>query len=469
MKFVLGIDLGTTFSKLALFDRDGQLRGLGRIPVPLYEPQPDWVELRVEDFRKTLKTGVTQALEQAGAKPDAIQAVGYSSQANSFVMLDEANQPLGPMIIWTDKRGEPVDARMQQLWDRADYLETVGQDYCVPEQTVSKLCWLRNQHPDMWSKIRRIMNVSDYMVFNLTGEIVSDTGTSSLLGLWDIKHGRWWREAYDIVDFPMELFPPPKLPSSLAGHTTANAKSFMGVPENIPVVIGSLDHHMAAIGVGVGSHAQVSESTGTVMAALRYLDDYEPRSRCLMGSTPDGGVYQLAFSDDGSGTLDWYWKNHASEMTLPQLVDLAANIPPGADGLVAQSHAHRFEGLTGFLNQSPDHHHGHFARAILEQKARLLKQNIDYLYDGGKPDRIIATGGGSKSDLWSQIKADILDVELLASGCEEPGCLGAATFAALACNWYNDYPAIAQDWITIRSRFQPNAENHETYQKLFYS
>ena len=102
----------------------------------------------------------------------------------------------------------------------------------------------------------------------------------------------------------------------------------------------------------------------------------------------------------------------------------------------------------------------------MEQKARLLKQNIDYLHGGSKPDRIIATGGGAKSDLWSQIKADMMNVEVLASACEEPACLGAATFAALSQRWYPDYRAIVRDWISIRRRFQPRPEFHQKYRRL---
>ena len=469
MQLVLGIDLGTTFFKLALFDRDGELRGLGRVPVPIAEPQPGYAELTAADFQKTLKMGVHQALEQAGAEAADIQAVGYSSQANSIILLDKECRPLAPFFIWTDMRGEPVDPRVQQLWERDDYLETVGQDNRVPQQTLSKICWLQNHHPEMWHQARKIMNISDYMVFNLTGEIVSDTGTTSLLALWDLPHSRWWQAAFKILDIPEDLLPPPKLPMTLAGHTTANAARFMGLPENIPVIIGSLDHHMAAIGVGIGHHAQVSESTGTVIACLRYLDGYEPRSRCLMGVTPDSGFYQLAFSDDGTGTLDWYWKNYAKDLTLPQLTQMAAKVCPGADGLFAQDRAQNFDGLTGFLNQTPNHHQGHFARAIMEQKARLLKQNIDYLHGSGKPDRIIATGGGSKSDAWSQIMADMMNIEILATGCEEPACLGAAAFAALAKNWYLNYPAIVQNWITLRKTFQPQPHIHKTYQKLLSS
>jgi len=205
MDLVLGIDLGTSYFKLGLFDRAGQLRGLGRVLVEKNTEQGR-CELAVDSFWSLLREGLAQACEEAGARCDQIRAVGYSSQANSFVLLDANSEPLTPLVLWPDRRVEEVDPAIQSLWQRKDFLATtaLGMDVS-PGFLVSKLHWFSQRQPEVWVCVKRIMTISDYLTHALTGQAVGDMGTAALLGLLDLAEvvfespparqcgGRGWR------------------------------------------------------------------------------------------------------------------------------------------------------------------------------------------------------------------------------------------------------------------------------------
>jgi xylulokinase len=433
MELVLGVDLGTSYFKLGLFTPQGRLCGLGRVKVPKRTDDSNRCELSVELFWATLKEGLVQALEQAQATPKDIQAVSYSSQANSFLLLDANDQPITPLVLWPDLRAKELEPKLSQFWARADFLSTTGKGVMGPESYAAKLLWFQKEAPDLWARSARVMSISDYFTFGLTGQYVGDQGTASLLGIWDLPNGRYWPEALEILSLTPEQLSQPLSPATVAGSVTSVGAKLLGLLQEIPLAVGSLDHHMAAIGAGVGEIADCSESTGTVMACLNYQPTYQPRKDCVMGPAHLGkGFYQLAFDGDGTGTLDWYKNSYAPNYTYDELSQQAQSISPGADGLIAKSHAQSYPELTGFENVSDRHHHGHFVRAIMEQKARLLKKLVDQLCDSKPPDRIIATGGGARSDVWLKIKSEIIGVEFVTTSCEEPACRGAATFASMS-------------------------------------
>ena len=449
MALVLGIDLGTSYFKLGLFNRQGDLCGLGRVKVPKDESEPGRCELSTEQFWAILKEGLAQALAQAQAKPDDIVAMSYSSQANSFLLLDEHDHPLTPLVLWPDRRAEHIDPKLTVFWQQPAFLEVTGVGVVNEENCMAKIVWFQNQQPEIWSRTARVMTISDYFTFGLTGQYVGDQGTASLLGFWDLPNACWWDEGLQCLSLTTDQLSQPLKPGTFAGRVTSDGAKRLGLPGEIPFAVGSLDHHMAAIGGGLGQHGDFSDSTGTVMVCLYYQENYQPHKNCLMGPSHKGQEYfQLAFNTDGAATLDWYKNTYAADMTYDDLSGLAENVPSGAEGLQVKTKAQNYEALTGFENRTDNHHHGHFVRAIMEQKAEILKGLVQQLCGSQAPTRIIATGGGAKSKLWLQIKSDMIGSEFVATACEEPACLGAAIFAALAKGWYDDTNTISKEWIS---------------------
>ncbi len=431
MDLVLGIDLGTSYFQLRLFDRSGELRGLGRVPAPVKNADGPIREVAIDDFWSSLRSGLESALQQASGSPRDVRAMGYSSQANSFLLLDGHDRPLTPLILWTDVRTGTVTPEAKRVWEREDFMQVTGMGITPqPGLAVCKLRWFRDQNPEAWSRVRRVMTISDYLTFSLTGRAEGDAGTACLLGICDPRKIDWWDEALQELDLPRRFLSRPLRPGTPCGATTNRATELLGLPKGVPFVVGSLDHHLAAIGAGLGRTAHVSDSTGTVIACICTTDQYDPKPNCCMGPGISRKYFQCAFDSNGASVLEWYRREHAPRMSIPQLVDLAAGVQPGSDGLIALPHANEHPNLDGFRNRSPKHTRAHFVRAILESITASLTFLVDHLCPVGRGERIVTTGGGSQSDLWVQLKADMLGTEFVTTNCQEPACMGAAMIAA---------------------------------------
>jgi len=437
MELVAGVDLGTSYFKVGLFGREGTMHGLGRVAVAKDIGNGSLCELPAERFWSILRQALQQACAQANTMPENIIAISYSSQAGSFLLLDKNNSPLTPLILWPDTRDAQLDPAAVNLWKHPKFLATTGIGIdLAPVSCVSKLKWFQNNQPHIWAQTHRVMTISDYFTFSLTGKFVGDAGTASLLGIYDLPNHRWWSDAFAILGIDPSYFSTPLLPGTAAGVVTPEGANLLGLHSGIPFVVGSLDHHVAAIGAGVPSIAPASESTGTVVACLNYLTTFSPKPNCCMGPGLDNNTfYQLAVSSNGASVLEWYQKNFAQDLSIVELLSLAQNIPGGAEGLTALPSADTFPVLTGFQNASPKHTRGHYVRAILESNAATLKELMEQLCGKDIPPRIVATGGGAKSKLWLQIKSDLLQAQMISAACEEPACRGAAMFAAKMPNF----------------------------------
>jgi xylulokinase len=467
VEFVLGIDLGTSYFKLGLFDRMGKLCGLGRVFVPKQIGNGNLCELEINDFWSLLQKALAQACRQGKASTTDIKAVAYASQANSFLLLDGQDKPLTPLVLWPDNRVQQVDSSLLELSQGEDFLEKTGLGIDISAQfCLAKLLWFQQYQPEIWSQVARIMTISDYLTFSLTNKMVGDMGTASLLGLLDLQQRQWWQKALDTLQLTSSQLSTPLLPGSLAGKICSNTDKYLGLPTGIPFVIGSLDHHLAAVGAGIGSISHTSDSSGTVLACLRYRDDYESKKDCCMGPHIFGeGYYQLAFDNFGAGMIDWYQQNHTPDLSLVELTKKAALVPVGCDKLIAAETINQYERLDGFKHRSSCHQHGHFIRAIMEAAALKLSMLIDHLWGDKIPSRIVSTGGGAKNDLWLQIKADMLNVEFMVTDCTEPACRGAAMIAALAAGWFKNLGGVSDAWISVKKKYHPDHQTHQDYRR----
>lgn len=465
MDLVLGIDLGTSYFKLGLFDRDGALRGLGRVAVDKETGDGTLCELPVARFWALLRKGFTQALEQAGASGSQVKAVAYSSQANSFVLLDRRGEALTPLILWPDRRAGKLPPELEAFALDPAFMSMTGigvapsPQFCIP-----KLHWLRHHEPAAWAQTHLVLNICDYLTFALTGRAASDMGTSALLGLLDLRHGAWWPSALQAAGLEAGQLPEPLRPGTCAGRVCAEGAERLGLTPGAPLAVGSLDHHVAALGAGVGQVAEFSESLGTVLACLHYTQDYAPRPACCLGPGLGGyAFYELAFNNHGAGVLERYQSRHASGESLADLDRAAAGVAPGSDGLLAGPGACAGLGLEGFSNLKPEHHHGHCFRALMEGISLHLVDIVGTLCGDRVPARIAATGGGARSDVWLQLQADLLGVEVVRTVCREPACLGAALLCAQHAGWFSTLEQACQAWISVDRVFRPQPVAQQAY------
>lgn len=452
MKLLLGIDFGTSYFKVGLFDPEGTLKGLGRVPVPSRVPAPGRCELDVDAFWQTLRQGLDAALNQAEAKASQIVGLSYASQANTFLLLDRRDQPLTPLVVWTDDRGEPVEDALVQFSNSAAFGRHAGFLGIDGAWAVAKWRWWQREHPHVWRGTHRVMTLPDYLVFSLTGERVGDAGTAAFLGLYDLVGRKWWPEALQAFQVEPEKLSRPLLPGTLCGRTSADARVRLGLPAGIPVAVGSLDHHVASLGAGLGRLGEVSISTGTVLAAMALVDEVQARRGCYHGPHFDGTrYYRLAFDPQGAGQLEDYQQRFAPGHTLEHLLALAAMAEPCA----------RPDGDPG--SGQSDQAHGVFVRQILERVAGAHRDLMGQVLGSRSSTTIVATGGGARSPLWLRIKAAMLDATVIKPRCEELACLGASMLAGIGAGVFRGLDE-AQSVVAEEVRYAPEAELRKLYQ-----
>ena len=432
MRFYLGIDLGTTYFKAGIYDEAGLLCGLGRKSVPK-TVSDGHCELPVRDFWEAIEGCIAAALSDADISAGNIAAVSYSSQANSFILLDSYGVSLTPLILWPDSRAKDECEAVQALCRLPGFIEKTGLGIDLNEEfMVAKLAWFQKHEPEIWGRTAYVMTISDYLIYSLTGSRVGDYSTAAMTGLMDVPGLWWWTEAMQTMGLGEEMFSRLLRTGSPAGCLKPSAAALTGLAEGTEVYLGSLDHYAVAIGAGILLGNRISESTGTVLAAVGYSNGYNPRNGIITSPGPDAGrFFQLAFDGNGATAVEWYQKNYAPDKTILELEDEARSVPAGCDGLKALPKSDSYPGLEGFRGIKPEHTPAHFLRAIFESTASTLVQLVDKLDPEKQATEVIPSGGGARNTLWLEIKADMLHRKYLPQASGELATKGAALICTI--------------------------------------
>lgn len=470
MNYFLGIDLGTSYFKAAVFDEDGNLHGLGRHFVEKTSGNGTLSELSVVTFWKTLRQCVDGALRSSNLLPNAISALSYSSQANSFILLDKADKPLTPFVLWTDTRVSDLPVSLRTFINRDDFTTKTGLGILPGNHSlIAKIDWFRKNQPDVWRKVKRILSISDYLTFSLTGHFVSDMSTLSMTGLLNMSEGKWWEDAITLLQLDSKQLPEPIKTGILVGNLVDQGAANIGLTKQTRLFTGGLDHHMVAIGSGVIHSSEISESTGTVLAAVNYKKGYTPRKgiNIAQGINQDH-YFQMSFDNNGALALEWYQKEHATKSTIPELLELATKIAPTCNGLIARPNAHTYPGLNGFINIAKTHTKAHFVRAILESTGVSLLELVESLEREQTSKRMASSGGGAKSKLWLQIKADILNKCFVVPETEELACKGAAMLCAVGTACFSSLDEAIEKQVRSKEIIFPDPGNSEIYREWYH-
>lgn len=468
MSFFLGIDLGTSYFKAGVFDTQGKLVGLGRSMVKKEIGDGAICELPIIEFWDTLKESVNQAILKAEVKPTEILSISYSSQANSFVLLDENGNPLTPLILWPDERAGEIPDSLKKLIEKEDFQQKTGLGILPGiHSMLAKLIWFQEHQSDTWDKVKSVMSISDYLTYFLTGQKISDFSTASMTGLFDVCEEKWWDEAVKIIGVNNDFLNHPKRTGSYVGTITQKGVQQLGLSTDTKFFLGGLDHHMVAVGADLPNSGNTSESTGTVLASVNYTKGYKPQNGInIAPGLKKDCFFQMAFNENGATALEWYQKNFAPELSLDELLEMAENIPPGCDGLKAVPSADKYEGLSGFRNIKKEHTHAHFIRAILESTSLSLRELVNKLDNKNLSENIVSSGGGARSLLWIQIKADILNKRFILPKCSELACQGAAYIGAAGIMQNKTDKIFFREETNSNRTLIPNPQNVDKYKKL---
>jgi len=448
VSLVVGVDVSTTATKAVLQDAEGTVRAVGMSAYSYETPHPLWSEQDPALWWEATRIAVREALEAADTDAEAVEAVGLTGQMHGLVALDDRDEVLRPAILWNDQRnGAECDA-IRGIVGRRRLIEITGND-ALPGFTAPKLLWLRRHETDVWASIAHVLLPKDFVRLRLTGEHALDRADGSGTILFDLAARDWSPEILDALAIEPRWLPPTFEGPMVTGTITEGAASATGLRAGIPVVAGGGDQAAAAVGVGSVVPGVSSLSLGTSGVLFTTTEgpaiESEGRLHAFCHAVPDRW-HLMGVMLSAAGSLRWYRDALAPGVAFEELVEEAAEVPPGSDGLLFLPY------LTGERTPYPDPlargafvgltvHHGraHLTRAVLEGVAFGMRDSLELMRAAGiqPPDQIRATGGGSRSALWRRILADVLGASIVTTPSAEGAAQGAATLAAVGAGWFD--------------------------------
>lgn len=457
----LGIDLGSTNTKAAIYD--ASLRLVGQMSCPVdYQRENGFVEFDAECYFEKLASLIAQLTQKYGVQ--VIHQIALTGQAESLVCIDASGHALMPAISWMDERSSEECRELAAQFDASRCEQVTGQQALLPTWAATKILWLRKHRPDVFSSTATFMLLKDYIVFRLTGRKLADMSIATFTFYFDIYKKCYWQEMLNAIGISKSQLSPLVEPCTIAGPLTEAAAQALGLSSQTLVNVGTLDHFAGMIGTGNVRPGGITLSTGTVMALAVMAREPAPRSSGIAmhyGFLPDTHV-MLPVAESGGVSLEWFRRtcmgtinydklnsvlSSRSENTLIFLPYLVGTNAPEFDS----------DAVGMFWGLRQEHDTFDMARAVMEGVAFMLRKNCDAIAaKGTKLVHIIATGGGAKSPVWCQLQADITDLPVIVPEETEAACLGASIIAAVTDGQYENYDAAARQGIAIRHRYTPN-------------
>lgn len=463
---IFTIDLGTSYLKFALFDRTGRMTRSAIVAPSIERPHPGWMEMTFDGFLRAVDDGVRELFADAEVGPESVEAITFATQANTFLLLDSSGRPLTPLISWTDLRAEDEVERIRCLERLPRFVETTGVPAMGAEFMVAKLRWLMRHDSDAWRQAACVCTISELLTLWMTGRHAADAGTAALTGLADATTREWWLEALDAVSMTQAMLAEVFDLGADLGPLLPTARERWGFSPTCRFVMGCLDQYAGGIGVGNTGTGILSETTGTVLAALCCTHRISKLDDAVVFHGPsfeDGLFYRMTFGGASADFLHWYRGQLEGLPSYADLASLAAECSPGADGIRFDRRATPEQAITPYLDKAP----AVVTRAILEANAFALRDHIATLGSSEQQgfSEVRSAGGAARSETWLQVKADVLGIPVRATDCPEPTSLGAAILAeaALSRTAVGD---VAREWIHLKRPHEPNPERHAFYQSL---
>lgn len=461
----IGIDLGTSASKFLLVDEVGRVLNTVTKEYPLSFPRPGWSEQDPAHWWQACLAGVPELL--AGFDAKQVAGIGVGGQMHGLVALDAAGNVLRPAILWNDGRTAA----------QVDYLnETVGNDklsawtgnIAFAGFTAPKLLWMRQNEPDLFARIAKILLPKDYLVYRLTGVHATDYSDASGTLLLDVAHKRWSSEMLDLCGVTEAQMPTLFDSWQPVGTLTAAAAAALGLPTDVVVCAGAGDNAAAAIGTGTVGEGRCNISLGTSGTVFISSEQFrvDPHNALHAFAHADGGFHLMGCMLSAASCNKWWMEDilHDGDYAAAQ----EAIVPEK----LGRSHVFYLPYLMGerspindtnaravFLGMTMDTTRADMTQAMLEGVAFALRDSVEIARSLGLDiSRSTLCGGGSRSPLWRTILANVLGIPLDLLATEQGPGYGAALLALVACGRYRNVAEVSRAMLHIQATVQPDPE-----------
>jgi sugar (pentulose or hexulose) kinase len=487
MDSILSVDLGTTALKIMLFEPTGHVLAKSTQEYTLLTPSALEVELPVQAYWEAFKRGLAEVLVTSKADLSRIRVIGISAQGETLIPVDKQGSPLTNAIVWLDNRAQDEAAALAKHFTNQKAYRITGQVEIVPTWPAAKILWLKRHAPEVFRRATKFLLIEDYFIWKMTGRYVCEGSLICSTVYWDIIKKVWWREMLDYLGVSEGQLPEIRESGEVVGPLLPGVATELGLHPETLVATGALDQACGAIGVGNIAPGVISENTGAALAICATVDrptfDEKGRMPCHYHGMPN--TYMAHTFTTGGMVLRWFRDMFCQpEVGVGSLCGLdsydllgreAATVSPGCEGLVMLPHLQgamapesnpKAKGV--FYGFTLRHGRPHFVRAIMEAIAFAIRRNLDVLGDIGiGVTEIRSLGGGSRSSLWSQIKADVTKRPVYTMQNEEAACLGAAMLAGVAVGIYPDLRRAVSSMVALKDRLVPDAANSAAYDEAY--
>ena len=478
MAFLLGIDVSTTATKALLIDESGVVVETASTSYSFETPRPGWTEQHPDLFWQGSIQSIRAVLEKSGVAGTEILAVGLTGQMHGMVLLDAGGEVLRPCILWNDQRTAAQCREITERVGAARVLEITGNPV-LTGFTAPKILWTSEHEPESYRRVAHILLPKDYVRYRLSREFFSDVADASGTSLLNVARREWSEEMLAALGIPRSWLPEVTESQVASSRISREAALATGLAEGTPIVGGAGDQAAGAVGNGTVREGVVSVTLGTsgvvFASSEKYRVEREGRLHAFCHAVP-ATWHLMGVTLSAAGSLQWHRDSLASEMDFPALVDEAADVPAGCEGLLFLPY------LTGERMPYPDpmargawigltvrHRRAHLTRAVLEGVAFSLKDGFELMREAGlaKWEQVRVSGGGAKSALWRHILASVLECDLAMVNTTEGAAYGAALLAGVGAGVWQTVPEAAEAAITITGTERPDPQDSAVYRRLY--
>lgn len=483
--YLLGIDIGTSACKIAIFDKTGNVIAAESGDYKVYYSQPGWAEQNPEEWWAAVCGAVKAALKKGKIKAEEIAGIGIDGQSWSAIAVDKAGNVLTNTPIWMDTRAQGICEELNAKIGEENIFALAGNSL-QPSYTTAKILWYQRNLPEVYAKTEKILQSNSYIAYKLTGVMTQDISQGYGLHCFDMHTGRWDAAMCEKLGIPMRLLPDIYPSHEVVGAVTEKAAEECGLAVGTPVVAGGLDAACGTLGAGVLRSGETQEQGGQAGGMSICTDTYRADPRLILGYHVVPGKWLLqGGTTGGGGVMRWLEREFGTfereegkrtgKSSLELFNEAAEAVPAGSDGVVflpymagERSPIWDPDAKGVFYGLDFSKTKGHFIRAAMEGVAYSLRHNLEIAEQAGaKAEVLRAMGGSANSLLWTQIKADITGKPIVVPSSDTATTLGAVILAGVGVGMYESFEEAVELTVKVKRAHEPNAENRAIYQKNY--
>jgi xylulokinase len=486
MDYVIGCDVGSQGTKAILLSTEGGYVCEAYEGYSIDYPHPLWAEQPVERWLNALNLAIRRLISESGAAPRDIRALSLATQVDGVIPIDAQGRPLHPAIIWMDRRAAAQCGQVRQELNEDRIFELTGLNLDATH-VAPKIRWLADQHPEIYEKSKYFLLPGSYMAYALTGELGVDFSNASSTLLLDVHTRDWSPAMCEAFGIDPSTLAPVGPANAILGKLSQAFSEQLGLSSETLIMVGCGDEHAACLGAGVTLPGLVGDIAGTaepVCAASREPTfDVTRLVETHCHADPDLWLLENPGFVSG-GNLRWFRDQFAKGEPYAVLDSEAASVPAGAEGLTflpslmgAMAPTWNESARGTYAGFTLAHGRGHFVRALLEGTAYAVRDITTRMQAAGiELHELRVVGGGAKSSLWNQIKADVTGLPVNVPEITETTALGAAFLALVGVGAYRNLAEASEQIVKIQQRIDPNphsesmyAEAYERYRSTYFT